>query len=1455
MARAATAVLCALAAWTAGAASTVTVPVYEYDATASGWYKNTGLLTPSSVQVRIGASTDSDASKWPEILSLLQTVTKTGYTLSTAPITPPGYSVSVSDGGWFGVMSSSSGWQILPNQSSSAYSSGALHHFVAVFTPKTSELAFDANGGSGTMTEGGVATYDADMPTPIALPARTGYTFVGFYDYNTGGTQYYTASGASARTWNKDTTSPTTLYAHWTVNQYTATFKLGNGEADVMKTQDYGSTLTAPSPTRTGYIFSGWTPAVPDSMPAESKTFTAQWAAKTTVLTLNANGGATTTSGANLLTRTFDQTSYWAHASMSSNATTYVGHTFDGWWATAGGGEQVYDADGKAVPGSCWTLVDPSTGQCKWKCEDSYLTLYAHWTVNQYTATFKLGNGEADVLKTQEYGSSLAAPSPTRTGYVFSSWDSTVPATMPAESRTFNAQWAAKTSALTFNANGGTGAMSTGLFATFGQPMPTPIALPSRTGYTFVGFYSTSAQSGGLQYYSSSGASTRSWYEDTTSSTTLYARWTVNQYTATFKLGNGEADVVKTQDYGSTLTAPSPTRTGYTFSSWTPAVPAAMPAASTTFTAQWSAKTTTLTLDANGGRMTATPPTLTYDATSYWSSGAMSSNRTTRTGYDFDGWWSAVSGGEQVYDAAGNAVSGSHWTLVNPSTGQCKWQYDGTRLTLYARWNPKTYVLTVNPNYAGATGYTSPDANHPVAPTFGTTNYRSIGTATRAGYRFDGWYSAADGGVLVYDVDGLAVKGEYWSDSYANRGVWQYDGDLTVYAHWTETAVVMLDNGSAGNPTQSTVLCTNECAMPPVTPPTRVCYDFWGYYTMSNGRGTRYYSENGRSVKTYYIEDGVTNLYAYWERRAYSFHYRGNTPHGEAISKERTVSFDADDVFLNAEDFGYSAKGYVFDYWTVAADGSGDSYAPGISVDNFLYAHDDSSGHEYTFYAQWTPIQYSIAFEANGGDGVLEAISLSYDSPTNLPSSAELSRTGYVFDGWTNSSGTVFADGAAVSNLTATAGTTITLFAKWTPISYEIVFDANGGVGAMESIPMTYDNPATNLPPCMFSREGYGFAGWATNAPPVAIADVVYADCALVSNLVVVTNASANMHAVWTGVTYQVVFDACDGYFGSNQSSHITNVWVTVGDVFGSLPAPTPGDPNYTGYKWQFTTNGVTVDVKSETEVPFGLTTITAKWFRYDLLAEALDLDPETYVVNTSSGVGTWTVVERDDAVGGKCMKGTCVSSETSNRNAFMRIIVEGPGTLTFKWKVSCRDWGGTDGNVFLAGLRFYHKLTESQYDDPTYLVWECGISTNEWNTYSFPIEDGKRELVWEYYLAAGKVNEVAENSAWIDNVTWTPSSGEPEAPTGAGGASPMSFGRDASTGALTLNVNVENALSGWWYGIWSTTNLLEEFTYYTNAVKATGTSVSLEPLTLRTDSEPQRFFQIRATSIQPSSE
>ena len=89
--------------------------------------------------------------------------------------------------------------------------------------PNTYTVMFNRNGGPANGSGSVTATYNAAMPS-ATMPTRAGYTFDGYYDAASGGTQYYTSAGASARAWNK--TANTTLYAHWTKNSYNLTLNL-----------------------------------------------------------------------------------------------------------------------------------------------------------------------------------------------------------------------------------------------------------------------------------------------------------------------------------------------------------------------------------------------------------------------------------------------------------------------------------------------------------------------------------------------------------------------------------------------------------------------------------------------------------------------------------------------------------------------------------------------------------------------------------------------------------------------------------------------------------------------------------------------------------------------------------------------------------------------------------------------------------------------------------------------------------------------------------------------------------------------------------------------------------------------------------------------------------------------------------------------------------------------------
>ena len=124
-------------------------------------------------------------------------------------------------------------------------------------------VTLNKNGGSGG-TDSVSATKDSAMPTLASAPTRTGYTFAGYYDDASAGTQYYTANRASARNWDKDGTTAT-LYAHWTANQYDINYYdqgdsafSGSHESGYPTKHTYGTATTLKSATKGGYNFDGW---------------------------------------------------------------------------------------------------------------------------------------------------------------------------------------------------------------------------------------------------------------------------------------------------------------------------------------------------------------------------------------------------------------------------------------------------------------------------------------------------------------------------------------------------------------------------------------------------------------------------------------------------------------------------------------------------------------------------------------------------------------------------------------------------------------------------------------------------------------------------------------------------------------------------------------------------------------------------------------------------------------------------------------------------------------------------------------------------------------------------------------------------------------------------------------------------------------------------------------------
>ena len=140
--------------------------------------------------------------------------------------------------------------------------------------------AWDVTYQPGTDGTGSAVTdikfYNDALTLRNALFTRTGYTQTGWTTAD-GGEKIYGLDAVYTQN------EALTLYPVWNANKYTITFDTAGGSEIASITQDYGTRITAPAnPTREGYTFLGWDKEIPETMPAENITITAQWKEKPT---------------------------------------------------------------------------------------------------------------------------------------------------------------------------------------------------------------------------------------------------------------------------------------------------------------------------------------------------------------------------------------------------------------------------------------------------------------------------------------------------------------------------------------------------------------------------------------------------------------------------------------------------------------------------------------------------------------------------------------------------------------------------------------------------------------------------------------------------------------------------------------------------------------------------------------------------------------------------------------------------------------------------------------------------------------------------------------------------------------------------------------------------------------------------------------------------------------------
>ncbi len=133
-----------------------------------------------------------------------------------------------------------------------------------VFNNFEIKITLEKLGENQSVIKTGKVTYDSQL-RGVSIPSKIGYTFSGYYNSQSGGKQYYKATGvAITETWKE--TNNITLYAQWTANTYTINYNLGDDDtypanlgSNAPKSATYNAVIEIPTPTRVGYVFVGWT--------------------------------------------------------------------------------------------------------------------------------------------------------------------------------------------------------------------------------------------------------------------------------------------------------------------------------------------------------------------------------------------------------------------------------------------------------------------------------------------------------------------------------------------------------------------------------------------------------------------------------------------------------------------------------------------------------------------------------------------------------------------------------------------------------------------------------------------------------------------------------------------------------------------------------------------------------------------------------------------------------------------------------------------------------------------------------------------------------------------------------------------------------------------------------------------------------------------------------------------
>ena len=371
--------------------------------------------------------------------------------------------------------------------------------------------------------------------------------------------------------------------------------------------------------------------------------------------------------------------------------------------------------------------------------------------------------------------------------------------------------------------------------------------------------------------------------------------------------------------------------------------------------------------------------------------------------------------------------------------------------TVYALWavNP-----TLSYNVNAPQGSTAPGT--PASRTVpyntaasDTSGWTTGDTGKIPGYRFDGWYTAPNGGRYDFNTP--------------------LTGNVTVYAHWIGNGytVRFAGNGATGGNTPDQAFQYNIGQNLRRNGFVRDGYTFTGWKRADNQQA---YGDGQWVTNLTTQPDGIVTMVAQWSANEAHIRYNPNPPAGKTAGGNGTPNWDGhtgDTPAIRGN--GWTIDGYTFAGWTTNADGGGTKYAPGASW---------TASGTLTLYAQWTPGEAGLTYDGNGATGgKTDPQNGVTDQKVNVRQNG-FTRDGYTFVRWDTQAD---CRGKAVNPGDKwTLQGSSTLYACWTGNMQPLTYHGNGATGGNTAAQSgkTGDELTTNANG--FTRDGYTFVRWDT---------------------------------------------------------------------------------------------------------------------------------------------------------------------------------------------------------------------------------------------------------------------------------------------------------------------------------------------------------------------------------------